>query len=89
MAKSDTVTDINRTTDYTADRSKQEIDELRQQVKELTDKYGSRAAETYYEAKETAKQKMGEVEGMIRDKPVQSTLIAAGIGFLIGALVSR
>jgi ElaB/YqjD/DUF883 family membrane-anchored ribosome-binding protein len=87
--KPDTLSDINRGTDYAADRSKSEIDELRQQVKDLTERYGSKAADTYYEAKETAKQKMGEVEGMIRDKPVQSTLAAAGIGFLIGALLSR
>lgn len=89
MAKPDPVSDINRTTDYAADRSNKEIEELRQQVKELTEKYGSKAAETYQEAKETAKQRMGEVEGMIREKPVQSTLVAAGIGFLIGALISR
>jgi ElaB/YqjD/DUF883 family membrane-anchored ribosome-binding protein len=87
--KPDSLSDINRGTDYAADRSKSEIDELRQQVKDLTDKYGSKAADTYHDAKETAKQKMGEVEGMIRDKPVQATLAAAGIGFLIGALLSR
>lgn len=89
MAKTESVTDMNRTTDYAADRSKQEIDELRQQVKDLTDKYGATAAETYYEAKEIAKQRMGEFETMIREKPIQSTLIAAGVGFLIGALISR
>lgn len=89
MAKSETISDLNRNTDYAADRSKDEIEELRQQVKDLTDKYGDKAADTYYAAKETAKEKMGEVESMIRDKPVQSTLAAAGIGFLIGALLSR
>jgi ElaB/YqjD/DUF883 family membrane-anchored ribosome-binding protein len=89
MAKTETMTDMNRTTDYAADRSKQEIEELRQQVKDLTDKYGSKAAETLQEVKDTAKQRMGEFESMIREKPVQSTLIAAGIGFLIGAIVTR
>jgi ElaB/YqjD/DUF883 family membrane-anchored ribosome-binding protein len=89
MAKTETMSDVNRTTDYAADRSKQEIEELRRQVKDLTDRYGSQAAEAYEEVKHQAQQRIGEFEGMIREKPVQSTLIAAGIGFVIGALVSR
>jgi ElaB/YqjD/DUF883 family membrane-anchored ribosome-binding protein len=87
--KPDTMSDINRATDYATDTSKQQIDELSQQVKDLTEKYGHKAAETYQDAKDAAKQRIGEVEGMIRDRPVQSTLVAAGIGFLIGALISR
>ena len=66
-----------------------EIEELRRQVKDLTDKYGSMAQNTFSDMKETVRQNMGDVEKQIREKPVQATLIAAGIGFLIGALITR
>ena len=47
------------------------------------------AQNTFSDMKETVRQNMGDVEKQIRDKPVQATLIAAGIGFLIGALITR
>lgn len=72
-----------------AGAAEREIEELRRQVKELTDKYGSMAQSTFSDVKETVRQNMGDVEKQIRDKPVQATLIAAGIGFLIGALITR
>ena len=88
MAK-DTVNDINSTTDYAADKGKIEIEDLRRQVKDLTDKYGSMAQNTISDVKEKVQQNMGDIEQQIRDKPVQATLIAAGVGFLIGALLAR
>jgi ElaB/YqjD/DUF883 family membrane-anchored ribosome-binding protein len=66
-----------------------EIEELRRQVKDLTDKYGSITQTTFSDVKETVRQNMGDIEKQIREKPVQATLIAAGIGFLIGALITR
>jgi len=72
-----------------AGAAEREIEELRRQVKELTDKYGSVAQHTFADVKETVRQNMGDVEKQIREKPVQATLIAAGIGFLIGALITR
>ena len=45
MAK-DTIHDINATTDYAADKGQTEIEELRRQVKDLTEKYGSMAQQT-------------------------------------------
>jgi ElaB/YqjD/DUF883 family membrane-anchored ribosome-binding protein len=88
MAK-DSIHEINSTTDYAADKSKNEIDDLRAQVKELTDKYGSYAQDKLTDVKETVQQNIGDVEKQIRDKPVQATLIAAGVGFLVGALLTR
>ena len=88
MAK-DTIHDINATTDYAADKGQTEIDDLRRQVKDLTDKYGSIAQNTLSDVKDKVQQNMGDVEQQIRDKPVQATLIAAGVGFLVGALLSR
>jgi ElaB/YqjD/DUF883 family membrane-anchored ribosome-binding protein len=66
-----------------------EIEELRRQVKELSEKLGTAAPGSIEDMKETLRQNMGDVEKQIRAKPVQATLIAAGVGFLIGALLTR
>jgi ElaB/YqjD/DUF883 family membrane-anchored ribosome-binding protein len=88
MAK-DTLHDLNATTDYAADKGHADIEDLRRQVKDLTDKYGSMAQNTISDMKQTVRQNMGDIEQQIREKPVQATLIAAGVGFLIGALLTR
>jgi ElaB/YqjD/DUF883 family membrane-anchored ribosome-binding protein len=88
MAK-DAFQDINATTDYAADKGHTEIEDLRRQVKDLTDKYGSMAQHTLSDMKQTVRDNVGDIEQQIRDKPVQATLIAAGVGFLIGALLTR
>ena len=88
MAK-ETIHDLNAATDYAADKGQTEIDELRRQVKDLTEKYGSMAQHTIADVKQTVRENMGDIEQQIRDKPVQATLIAAGVGFLIGALLTR
>ncbi len=88
MAK-DPISDMNATTDYAADRGQKEIDDLRRQVKDLTDKYGTMAQQTFSDVRQTVRDNVGDIEAQIRDKPVQATLIAAGVGFLLGALLSR
>ncbi len=88
MAK-DTIHDINATTDYAADKGQTEVDELRRQVKDLTEKYGSMAQSKLSDVKEKVQQNVGDIEQQIREKPVQATLVAAGVGFLVGALLSR
>ena len=88
MAK-DTIHDLNATTDYAADKGHTDIEDLRRQVKDLTDKYGSMAQDKLSDVRQTVKDNMGDIEQQIRDKPVQATLIAAGVGFLIGALLTR
>jgi ElaB/YqjD/DUF883 family membrane-anchored ribosome-binding protein len=85
----DTIGDINRGTDYAASEGHSEVEDLRRQVKELTDKYGSMAQHKVQDVKQAVKQNMGDIEQQIRDKPVQATLVAAGVGFLIGALLTR
>ncbi|MBI4724982.1 MAG: DUF883 family protein [Rhodomicrobium sp.] len=82
----DPIQDVNATA---AGSGHAEIEELRRQVKDLTDKYSSMAHSRLSDVKHTVQENMGEVEKQIREKPVQATLIAAGIGFLIGALISR
>ncbi len=88
MAK-DTIHDINATTDYAADKGQTEIEELRRQVKDLTDKYGSFAQNTLSDVKDKVRENVGDIEQQIREKPVQATLVAAGVGFLVGALLTR
>jgi ElaB/YqjD/DUF883 family membrane-anchored ribosome-binding protein len=85
----DSMQDLNRSTDYAADKGHTEIEDLRRQVKDLTDKYGTMAQNTISDMKQTVRENMGDIEQQIRDKPVQATLIAAGVGFLIGALLTR
>ncbi len=88
MAK-DTIHDINATTDYAADKGQTEIEDLRRQVKDLTEKYGAAAQNTLQDVKDKVQQNVGDIEQQIRDKPVQATLVAAGVGFLVGALLTR
>ncbi len=76
-------------TNSAADSGKSEIEELRRLVKELSGKYESMSQNAFSDVKETVRQNMGDIEKQIREKPVQATLIAAGVGFLIGALLSR
>ncbi|MGO9487239.1 MAG: YqjD family protein [Rhodomicrobium sp.] len=71
------------------DSGKSEIEELRRLVKELSGKYESMSQHALSDVKETVRQNMGDIEKQIREKPVQATLIAAGVGFLLGALLSR
>jgi ElaB/YqjD/DUF883 family membrane-anchored ribosome-binding protein len=76
---------VKAETDYAADKGHSEIEELRIQVKELADKIGRLGQN----ALSDIHRNIGDVEQQIRDKPVQSPLAAAGIGFLIGALFIR
>ena len=85
----DPVREMHTATGGAADRGQTELEELRRQIKDLTEKYGSMAQGTLSEVSQTVRQNMGDIEQQIRDKPVQSALIAAGVGFLIGALISR
>lgn len=66
-----------------------EIEDLRRQVKELSEKLGTAAQGSMEDMKDTFRQNMGDIEKQIRAKPVQATIIAAGVGFLIGALITR
>jgi ElaB/YqjD/DUF883 family membrane-anchored ribosome-binding protein len=72
-----------------AEKAQREIEDLRRQLKELTDKYGPTAQSALQDMRKTVEQNMGDLEKQIREKPVQATVIAAGIGFLIGALLTR
>ena len=83
-------------TDTTANRAKAGSDDASASIKDLTNKYGEKADEavqyasqTYHEAKDVAQQPIGNFERQIRDKPVQAALIALGVGFVVGTLLTR
>lgn len=85
----DPIQEMNTATDYAANRGQSEIEELRRDIKDLAEKYGSMAQNRVSDVKHKVRENVGDVERHIREKPVQSALIAAGVGFLIGALISR
>lgn len=76
-----------------------EIESIREDISQLTDKLTKLtksgvkdakvvAREKADEATEMAKEHVAELEDMVRRKPLQSALVAAGIGFVI-ALIAR
>jgi ElaB/YqjD/DUF883 family membrane-anchored ribosome-binding protein len=82
-------------TEHQADKAKSGIDDARS-IKDAANKFSDMTGDavqgvqqTYQDAKSVAKQNFGDVERLIRDKPVQATLVAAGIGFLIGAFITK
>jgi ElaB/YqjD/DUF883 family membrane-anchored ribosome-binding protein len=81
-------------TDNTANRAKVGIDSSN--IKDVANTFGQEADEavqyasqTYHNAKDVAQQQIGDLERQIRGKPVQSALIAFGVGFVVGTLLSR
>jgi ElaB/YqjD/DUF883 family membrane-anchored ribosome-binding protein len=96
MATTETVKDFKSGTDYTADKAKSGVDNAKSAVKNAANNVGDAAENavetvkhTYHDAKDAAQQNLGDIAQQIRDKPVQATLIAAGVGFLIGTLLAR
>lgn len=84
-----TTSQVKSYTDYAADKGHSEIEELRGQIKDLADKLSRVGQHALGDAQRAVHRNIGDVEQQIREKPVQSTLIAAGVGFLIGALFIR
>ena len=81
-------------TDNTANRAKAGIDDASSSIKDVANKFGQKADEavqyasqTYHDAKDVAQQHIGGRQ--IRDKPVQAALIALGVGFVVGTLLTR
>ena len=72
---------------------KDDVDALRSDIASLassvsklaTEKVGGAAGE----AQAMAKEKLGDIESAIRQNPTQSALIAVGLGFLIGLVLTR
>ncbi|MDX1386732.1 MAG: DUF883 C-terminal domain-containing protein [bacterium] len=68
----------------------QEIGRISREVAHDTmDVLKENAGEYYHQGVERAKSVEQNLEGKIRDNPIQSLLIAIGLGFLVGMLFRR
>jgi ElaB/YqjD/DUF883 family membrane-anchored ribosome-binding protein len=68
---------------------KDQLNVLRKDLTDLAETVKQQAKSKLSEAEDQARQRVGELEEQIREKPIQSALIAAGVGFLLGAILSR
>jgi ElaB/YqjD/DUF883 family membrane-anchored ribosome-binding protein len=66
-----------------------QLNVLRKDLSDLAETVKQQAKSRLSEAEDQARQKVGELEEQIREKPIQATMIAAGVGFLLGAILSR
>jgi ElaB/YqjD/DUF883 family membrane-anchored ribosome-binding protein len=65
---------------------KGDIASLTESVKKLAAEHMGSAVEG---AQDQVKQKLGDMESSIRKNPTQAALIAAGIGFVVGLVITR
>ncbi len=63
-----------------------DISNLAESVKQLAKEQLGAAAE---EVQDKAKEKLGDLEAAIRRNPSQAALVAAGMGFVFGLILSR
>ncbi len=97
VTPTETTKDFNPRTDYTADEANSGIGSVKPTVNKAATIAGDDGPEnavetvkqTYRDAKGAAQQNLGNIERQIREKPVQATLIAAGVGFLVAMLFTR
>lgn len=86
---------VNKSTSYGGPTKEvqDDVEALRSDIASLassvsklaSEKVGSAAGE----AQAMAKEKLGDIESAIRQNPTQSALIAVGVGFLIGLVLTR
>lgn len=72
-----------------SDDLRDQIATLRRDLSELTETVRKQAKNQLGETQERAAAKVDEFEDEIRRKPITAAAIAAGVGFLIGAIISR
>lgn len=74
-------------------RVSDDVSKLKNDIANLADSVrnlaGEKVGTTAEEVQATAKEKLGELEAMVRKNPTQSALVAAGVGFLIGLVLTR
>ncbi|HKJ61178.1 MAG TPA: hypothetical protein VKA94_04175 [Hyphomicrobiales bacterium] len=68
---------------------RQQIETLKSDLANLTDTVRKQTTRGVEQAQERAAEKVEDIEAQIRKNPIQATVIAAGIGFLIGAILRR
>jgi ElaB/YqjD/DUF883 family membrane-anchored ribosome-binding protein len=68
---------------------REQLETLKTDFANLSDTVRKQASRGIEDAQEYAADKVEDLEAHIRRNPIQATAIAAGIGFLIGAILSR
>lgn len=68
---------------------REQLETLKADFANLSETVRKQASRGIEQAQERAAEKVEDLEAKIRRNPIQSTAIAAGIGFLIGAILSR
>jgi ElaB/YqjD/DUF883 family membrane-anchored ribosome-binding protein len=71
------------------DELRDQLDTLKTDFADLAETVRGQAKRGLSEAQDRAGEKMEDIEAQIRRNPIQATAIAAGIGFLLGAIMSR
>lgn len=66
-----------------------QVSQLREDLAKLTSSISNKAEQKLDHAQDQAKEQVERIEGQIRENPLAATAIAAGIGFLLGAIISR
>lgn len=95
MAASSHDPQANKSTSYggSAKEVQDDVDSLRKDIASLATSVSSLASEKVAtaagDAQAMAKEKLGDFESAIRQNPTQSALIAVGVGFLIGLVLTR
>lgn len=76
-----------------SDRAADDLGKLKNDISNLADSVRKMASEKVSssagDVQAKAQEKLGELETMIRKNPSQSALVAAGVGFLVGLILSR
>jgi ElaB/YqjD/DUF883 family membrane-anchored ribosome-binding protein len=72
---------------------KDDVDAIRRDIASLADTVSKLATEkfgtTAHDVQASAEQKLGSLEAAIRQSPTQSAMIAVGVGFLFGLILTR
>jgi len=71
------------------DELREQLSVLKADLTELSETVQRQAKAGLHQAQDMAEEKLEDLEAQIRRKPITSAAIAAGVGFLIGAILSR
>jgi ElaB/YqjD/DUF883 family membrane-anchored ribosome-binding protein len=68
---------------------KDDAEALRRDISSLASTVSNLASDKLGDVQKTAEHKLSSVEASIRQNPTQSALIAVGVGFLFGLILTR
>lgn len=81
--------DLRRIGETVRDAARQKVEEFRGQAGDKYEAYRSQAGGAYEQYAAQGKQSLDQLEHYVREQPVKSLLIAAGVGMALGILYKR